>query len=75
MNKNLKEARESAAMWYLQEHGKTGNSKYKGLVMNMFARPRRAGEPRGKGRVSKKERSRDENKKVTGAVSFGFCSE
>lgn len=52
-----------------------GIASTKALVMNMFARPRRAGEPRGKGRVSKKERSRDENKKVTGAVSFGFCSE
>ena len=32
MNKNLKEARESVVMWYLQEeHSKTGNSKYKGL--------------------------------------------
>lgn len=32
LNKNLKEARVSAALWYLQEeHSKTGNSKFKGL--------------------------------------------
>lgn len=32
MNKNLKEARQSAAMWYLQEElSKTGDSKHKGL--------------------------------------------